>query len=126
LGYIISPQEVATDPDKVQIIANWPVPTSVKELRSFLGLAGYYRKFVKHFGVLSKPLTHMLRKGELFVWTQEQTESFEAIKRALIIAPILALPDFSLPFVMETDTSDKGIRVVLQQMATPLLIYVRL
>jgi hypothetical protein len=68
----------------------------------------------------------MLRKGELFVWTQEQTESFEAIKRALITAPVLALPDFSLPFVMETDTSDKGIRVVLQQMATPLLIYVRL
>jgi hypothetical protein len=71
LGHVISQHGVATDPAKVSVVAAWPVPYNVKELRSFLGLAGYYRKFIKHFGIISKPLTNLLRKNTIFVWTSE-------------------------------------------------------
>lgn len=71
LGHVISDQGVATDPTKIEAIVHWPTPVDVKQLRSFFGLAGYYRKFVKHFGVISKPLTDLLKKGALFIWTQD-------------------------------------------------------
>lgn len=71
LGHIISAAGVATDPDKVTAVLNWPQPRSPKELRSFLGLAGYYHRFVKHFGIISKPLTELLKKGIIFTWTQD-------------------------------------------------------
>ena len=67
LGHVVSASGVSTDPKKVQIIQDWPIPQNVKDLRSFLGMAGYYRKFVRNFGVLSKPLTNLLKKGELFI-----------------------------------------------------------
>ena len=73
---IISSQGVSTDPSKVNAIVDWPVPTCVKELRSFLGLAGYYIKFVKHFFITAKSLTTLLQKHALFVWTQEHDEAF--------------------------------------------------
>lgn len=79
LGYVISPKGVAIDPSKVQVIANWPPPQSVKELRSFLGMAGYYRKFVKIFGLLSKPLTNLLKKGQQYIWTTVEASSFQAL-----------------------------------------------
>jgi hypothetical protein len=74
---------------------HWPTPVDVKQLRSFLGLAGYYRKFVRHFGVISKPLTDLLKKGPLFIWTQGHDTAFQTLKAALCSAPVLSLPDFT-------------------------------
>lgn len=120
LGHVISADGVATDPTKVDIVKNWPTPIFVKEVRSFLGLAGYYRKYVQGFGAISKPLTSLLRKGVVFVWTSEQEYSFQALKAALISAPVLALPDLQKPFLIETDASDKGIGAVLHQDGHPV------
>ena len=120
LGHVILEKGVATNPDKVQAVLKWPVPRSVKELRSFLGLAGYYRRFVKHFGIISKPLTDLLRKGAVYVWTDSQDQAFLALKQALTTAPVLALPDFSRPFVVETDASGTGIGAILMQGGHPL------
>lgn len=117
---MISSAGVSTNPEKVKIITNWPPPPSVKELRSFLGMAGYYRKFVRHFALLSKPLTNLLKKGEQYIWTSAHQELFEALKQALITSPVLALPNFSKPFILETDASDKGIGAVLQQEGHPI------
>lgn len=120
LEHIIQPNGVSTDPEKIQVIQHWPAPTSVKELRSFLGLSGYYRKFVRNYGILSKPLTNLLRNGQLYIWTTETEDAFQALKQALITAPVLAMPDFQTPFVVETDASDKGIGAVLMQNNHPL------
>lgn len=98
----------------------WPTPVSVREHRGFLGLAGYYRKFVRHFSIIAKPLTNHLKKDQLFLWTAAHAEAFSVLKQALCSAPVLALPDFSIPFPIETDASGVGIRAVLQQNGHPL------
>jgi hypothetical protein len=81
LGHVISEQGVGTDPKKIEAI--WPSPQSAKELRSFLSLFGYYRKFVRYFGVISKPLTKFLKKNVVFVWTSDHDKIFAALKQAL-------------------------------------------
>jgi hypothetical protein len=80
LGFIISEQGVAICPSKIQVAAKWPSPKSVKELKSFLGLADYYRKFVQHFGVISIPLTDFLKKSTIFVWTDDHDATFQTLK----------------------------------------------
>lgn len=120
LGHVISSSGVSTDPTKLQAITDWPVPTSVKELRGFLGLASYYRKFVRHFGILAEPLTALLKKHSLFIWTSEHDTAFHQLKQALCQSPVLALPNFSRPFYIETNASDHGIGAVLMQDGHPL------
>ena len=109
-----------TDPTNIDKVRDWPSPQSAKEVRQFLGLAGYYRKFVRHFGIISRPLTELLKKGMVFQWTPQHEESFQALKTALTTAPVLALLNFSKPFVVEIDASDRGIGAVLMQDHHPI------
>jgi hypothetical protein len=108
------------DPAKVSAVSTWPTPINCKQLRSFLGLAGYYRKFVCHFAVVAKPLTNLLKKNALFIWTSLHEDAFTALNSALSSAPVLQLPNFSLPFELETDASAGGIGAVLSQQGHPI------
>lgn len=119
LGHTISAAGVGVDHKKIQCIESWPKPTTVKGLRGFLGLAGYYRKFVKGFGLISKPLTNMLRKDG-FEWSPLAEQAFLALKKALTTTPVLALPDFSKDFVIECDASNGGIGAILSQDRHPI------
>jgi len=116
----VSSQGVATEPSKIQAVTQWPQPSNVKQLRGFLGLTGYYRRFIKHYGLISRPLTQMLKKGVQFQWTPLAQEAFLLLKKALTEAPVLAIPDFSQPFVIETDASELGMGAVLMQNGHPI------
>jgi hypothetical protein len=103
------------DQQKVNAVKTWPTPTNVSELRSFLGLASYYRKFVKDFSAIATPLTQLLHKDLPYDWGQEQQTAFEQLKQCLISAPVLILPDPTKPFTVTTDASDLAIGAVLSQ-----------
>lgn len=120
LGHVISVEGVSTDPEKVRVVEQWPTPTNAKELRSFLGLAGFYRKFVKHFGIISRPLFNLLKKNTIFVWTLDHQQAFNSLKIALVTAPVLALPDFSKIFSVHTDACQFGVGAILMQQDHPL------
>ena len=114
LGHIISANGVSVDPSKIQAVEEWPIPTTHREVRGFLELAGYYRKFVQHFGKIAAPL-HQLLTLDTFEWTDSTQDAFLNLKRALTTAPILGLPNFTQPFVVECDACRTGIGAVLQQ-----------
>src|SRR5262249_44456711 len=115
LGHIISAEGVAVDPSKVQAVLEWKVPTTPTEVRSFLGLVGYYRRFIQDFSSLASPLTHLTRKNVKFVWSSDCEQSFQELKRRLTSAPVLSLPDDSGGFVVYTDASLLGLGCVLMQ-----------
>ncbi|XP_075499427.1 putative mitochondrial protein AtMg00860 [Primulina tabacum] len=108
-GHVISAQGVSVDPSKVEAVINWPKPTNVSEIRSFLGLAGYYRRFIEGFSRIARPMTQLTQKDRRFVWTAECESSFRTLKEKLTIAPVLALPSGSCGFVVCTDDSLNGL-----------------
>lgn len=122
LGHIIAGGQLKADPSKIEAMIAWPTPTSVKKLRGFLGLTGYYRRFILGYAMLAAPFTDLLKK-EAFSWTVEAEESFRSLKHAMSTAPILQLPDFSKTFYVETDASDFGIGAVLLQEKRPIAFF---
>ncbi len=115
LGFIVGRKGIQMDPAKVKGITKLPSPTTVTELRSFLGMCNFYRKFLENFSTISDRLTHLLKKNSEWNWTEECQETFEKIKKLLLEAPILACPDFKNKFILTTDASNVGIGSVLSQ-----------
>ncbi|XP_071688789.1 uncharacterized protein [Rutidosis leptorrhynchoides] len=105
LGHVVSAEGIMMDPSKIEAITNWSRPTSVVEVQSFLGLAGYYRRFVEGFSTIILPFTKLLRKGKNFVWTDERQKSFDELNKRLVSAAILALPSVSGGFQVYSDVS---------------------
>ncbi|KMQ84754.1 enzymatic polyprotein endonuclease reverse [Lasius niger] len=103
------------DPSKLTAIKNFLTPKMIKHIQSFIGLAGYYRKFIEVFSRIAKPLTKLTKKSENFVWTAEQQNAFDALKEKLMTAPVLKYPDFSEQFNVTTDASDYAVGAVLSQ-----------
>jgi hypothetical protein len=115
LGYVISAGGISVDPSKVKDVFNWMPPTNASEIRSFLGLAGYYRQFIKDFSKIAKPMTRLLEKDKDFDWTEECQVSFEELKKRLTSAPVLILPDITKKFDIYCDISRRGLGCVLMQ-----------
>lgn len=115
LGHRVGEDGISTEPCKVTAVRDWPTPINLRQLRGFLGLASYYRRFVQGFATIAAPLHCLLRKGEPFEWTQERREAFDSLKMALCQSPVLAPPDPHSTFLLDTDASDEGIGAVLSQ-----------
>lgn len=116
LGYVIGEGGISTDPEKVSAIRNWPSPRNVKQVRGFLGLAGWYRRFIENFSSVVFPISETLSTKKKFVWTPEAEIAFQRIKDLLTSAPILCNPDFDKKFFLQCDASDYGIGAVLVQL----------
>ena len=115
LGYEVSEQGIHASPEKVKAVVNWPKPQTVHDVRSFLGLASYYQRFIHGFCQISGPMTKLTRSNAQWRWEKAQEESFLALKIALATAPVLRLPDFDHQFVVRTDASDVVVGAILQQ-----------
>ena len=115
LGHILSPNGIKPNPEKVRAIQNMDPPTTVKGIRSFLGLAGYYRNFIPQFSAIARPLTKLISKNARFHWGTEAQEAFEYLKQKLVEAPILGYPDVTKPYSLYTDASDYSVGGILTQ-----------
>jgi len=128
LGHVVSADGVATDRDKTEVVKNWPKPSILKDLRSFLGFAAYYRRFVPHFAQQEKPLHELVSKlyeggkhgrqrdtSEENNWNQGCQEAFDSLKQVLTSPPVLAYPIYTKPFIVEVDASNDGLGAVLSQ-----------
>ena len=115
LGHMISEKGIQPCKDKVEVIVNLEPPKTLKEVRSFIGMTGFYRRYIPNYSKIAKPLSALTRKNAQFLWTPECQESFEKLKESLVTQPILALPDMTKPFVVYTDASDVAIGAVLLQ-----------
>ncbi|KAJ4982094.1 hypothetical protein NE237_032931 [Protea cynaroides] len=114
-GHVVSAEGIKVDPSKIEAIVKWEAPKSVSEIRSFLGLAGYYRRFVEDYSWIAVPLTSLTKKGEKFVWTDKCEKSFQSLKTRFISAPILTIPVPGQTFTLYTDASGLGLGCVLMQ-----------
>ena len=123
LGYMVSSQGISVDEEKVKAIQDWPTPKNVSEVRSFHGLASFYRRFVKNFSTLASPLTEVIKKNVGFKWGKEQEQAFEQLKFQLTHAPLLSLPNFDKTFEIDCDASGVGIGAVLMQEGKPLAYF---
>ena len=128
LGHVVSAEGVATDPAKTEAVTNWPKPRTLKDLRSFLGFASYYRRFVPHFAQVARPLHELVstlyeggkngkqrNKSVEGSWNQDCQKAFESLKQALTSPSVLAYPDYTKPFIVEVDASNDGLGAVLSQ-----------
>ena len=115
LGHIINKDGIQVDPEKTQAISTFPIPKSSKQVKSFLGVCNYYRKFIQGYAKLASPLTKLTAKDIKFSWGPEQADAFQTLKQRLLSAPILVYPDFQKPFIISTDASDQAIGYVLGQ-----------
>jgi hypothetical protein len=119
LGHLVGKYGIRVDPKNIEAMQDWPHPKTLKRLRGFLGLTGYYCKFVKNYGKIATPLTGLLKKNS-FTWTPTIAQDFQNFKMAMCTTPVLTLPNFTKTFVLECDTSGKGIGVVLMEEGRPL------
>ena len=125
MGHLITAEGVATDPSKVEVVKDWPVPKTVSEVRLFLGFVGYYRRFIQGFSAIAKTLYSFTKglesqckniaKKTLVKWGDKEEKAFQELKDACISAPVLGYPDYTLPFILHTDSSTDGLGAVLYQ-----------
>jgi hypothetical protein len=115
LGHIVSVEGVVVDPSKVASVTEWESPKNMGDIQSFLGLAGYYRRFIKNFSKIAKPMTELLKKDKKFEWTDSCEASFQELKKRLVSAPVLCLPDILKDFQVYYDASRQGLGSVLMQ-----------
>jgi hypothetical protein len=114
-GHVVSNGGISVDPSKVEDVLSWKAPTSVSDIQSFLGLAGYYQRFIEGFSKISKPMTKLLEKDKRFEWTPACEASFQELKKRLTTAPVLVMPDMEKPFSIYCDASSQGLGCVLMQ-----------
>lgn len=122
LGHTVSGNGVSMDKGKVQAVLDWPPPKNLKQLRGFLGLTGYYRRFIKSYSTIALPLTNLLKR-DAFHWDEAVGSTFDQLKQVVVTAPVLALPDFTQPFVLETDASSTSVGAVLSQQGHPIAYF---
>jgi hypothetical protein len=115
LGHLVSAEGIRVNPEKVKAIVDWPTPKTVKDVRAFLGISGYYRKFIQNYSKVAAPLTELLKDEQQFKWREEQQSAFDLLKHATTSAPILAIPNMELPFKVTTDACSRAVGAVLSQ-----------
>ena len=120
MGHIVGKDGIKVDPAKIEVIKKWPVPKTLSELRSFLGLANYFRKFILGFSTLVAPLTSLTGSNAQWLWCSKCQIAFDTVIQMLINAPLLQLPDFEVPFVLTSDASLVGTGAVLTQNELPI------